>query len=77
MSEILIERSRRAEREYVKSLDPLKYLEKVMYESIDLDPVPDYLEEFDMNRRTTVWRFNYVSETFVIGSDKRMYYPYL
>jgi len=33
--EMLVEQSRKAEREYYRTLDPSKYIEKIMYESID------------------------------------------
>lgn len=77
MSELMISRARKAEREYYEKLKPEKYLEKVMYESIDLDPIPDYLERIDLNPRTTEYRFNYPHEVFVIGREHRQYYPYL
>jgi len=77
MSEILVERARRAERKYYEKLDPEAYREKVRYESIDLDPVPDFIEDMDFNPRTTWYRFNYPSETFIIGDDRRQYYPYM
>ena len=76
MSEVLVERARRAEEKYYETLDPGAYSEKVRYESIDLDPIPDFYEDLDLNPRTTRYRFNYPSEMFIIGDDKRYYYPY-
>lgn len=77
MSELMVERARRAEREYYERFKPEKYLEKIRYESMDLDPVPDYLERIDSNPGTSEYRFNYPHEVFVIGRERRQYYPYL
>jgi len=76
--EMLVERSRRAEREYYETGNPSKYLEKVMYESIDYDYIPDFVEEIDLNRRTTWCRFNIPDEAgeVIIGrEERRRYYP--
>jgi len=72
----MLERARRAERRWLERLGPGDYLEKVMYESVDLDPVPDFLERVDLNPRTTDYRFNFPHEVFVVGSERRSYYPY-
>jgi len=72
---LMVEQSRRAEREYYRTLDPFKYLEKVRYESIDGDDIPDFVEDMDFNLRTTSYRFNYPGEVMVIGSEKKRYFP--
>jgi len=75
--EMLVERSRRAEREYYETGNPSKYLEKIMYESIDYDYIPDFIDEIDLNMRTTWYRFNSPDEVRgeVIGREMRRYYP--
>lgn len=77
MSEIMLYRSRKAGREYFEKLDPTKYREKIMYESIDLDPIPDFIERMDLNPKTTEYRFNFPYETFIVGKELRTYYPYM
>lgn len=77
MSEVMLERGRRAERELQVRFRPDRYLEKVMYESLDFDLIPDFLEEIDLNPRTTDYRFNYVYELYVVGCESRRLHPYL
>lgn len=64
-----------AEKEYVETGRDDKLREYLMYESIDGDGIPDYLEDIDFNKETTWYRFNYPSERFVVGEEKRRIYP--
>lgn len=76
MSEFLVEQSRRAARKYYETGDPKYYEEKMRWESIDGDPVPDYIEDIDLNPCTNRWRFNYPYEVYIIGNSRNPYYPY-
>ena len=76
LSEMLVEKARRAEREYYETLNPERYMEKLMYESIDLDEIPDFIEEADLNPKTSRTRFNVAIETSIIGYDYLSLFPY-
>jgi len=73
---VMVERSREAARDYFRTRDPSKYLEMITFESNDMDSIPDFIEEVDLNPRTTRYRFNYPDELLIIGSEKRSYFPY-
>jgi len=83
--EAMVEKSRRAEKEYYETGDPEKYREKVRNESIDRDEISDFLEDIDTNPVTTPYRYNYPDEMYapdkrnddqsILGKEKRKYFP--